>query len=611
MRYLDIFQRSLSLLSTAQRKRYFFSATLQILTAILDIFGVIAFGLIVYITTKTQSDQESLESRSKLFEEMSNWLPDRTLSVYILGCLVVIFFILKSLISLALLKSIYFFLSETAVKITSDLSRRFFSGSLPSIQAKSSQQIFFGLSGGVNAAVPDTLGAMSVIMAESALILFLIIGLSTLDVFLSLLTLSYFLLISFFLQFTLAGRAEKTGLIRSETEVSTSSTIQQGIFTFREIYTAGLIGALVERIEEIRNRASRNYVNSQVINLIPKYALESALIVGGVLVSGIAFLTQDSRSALALTATFLAAGSRIVPSILRVQNSVISIKAAYGYSTYTFEIISEIEEFESQKHDYGKSSFRNISELSDIWFSPKVSLKNIWFSYPGSSQPALSDISFDIAEGEKVALVGGTGAGKTTLVDLILGILLQDRGEVLLNNLSPRESISNWPGQVGYVPQHTSLFNGTIAENIALLIDDEEIDEIKVWRALEIANLKSHVELLPKILQTEIGENGMKLSGGQRQRLGLARALYSDPKLLILDEATSSLDANTENLITEALDRLSESTTTITIAHRLSTVKGADRIFYLENGKLIASGNFDSLRREVPDFDRQARLSGL
>jgi ATP-binding cassette subfamily C protein len=217
----------------------------------------------------------------------------------------------------------------------------------------------------------------------------------------------------------------------------------------------------------------------------------------------------------------------------------------------------------------------------------------------------------DIPSGSTVAIVGPSGSGKTTLINLILGLLEPSKGEVLISGQAPLSAITEWTGGIAYVPQEVKLISGTFRENIELGTYFPSTGNETLLNSLEKSNLIDLVSQLPQGLETIIGQSGYQLSGGQKQRLGLARAFYTNPKLIILDEATSALDSATEDDITKALESLRGEVTLIVIAHRLSTVRNADFVIYLNQGEIIARGSFDEVRQQVPDFDRQANLMGL
>jgi ABC-type multidrug transport system fused ATPase/permease subunit len=236
---------------------------------------------------------------------------------------------------------------------------------------------------------------------------------------------------------------------------------------------------------------------------------------------------------------------------------------------------------------------------------------SVSLTYPGKRKPALKNVSFSVSEGESLAIVGPSGAGKTSIVDVLLGVLQADDGKVLISGEVPLRTISKWPGAISYVPQNVTVSNGTIRENVALGFPAEVATDELVWGALEIAQLEKFVKSLPLGLETPVGERGTSISGGQRQRLGIARAMFTKPKLLVLDEATSSLDGQTEADISEAVEYLHGKVTVVLIAHRLSTVRNAKQVIYMSDGEIRATGSFEDVRKAVPDFDRQAQLMGL
>ena len=244
-------------------------------------------------------------------------------------------------------------------------------------------------------------------------------------------------------------------------------------------------------------------------------------------------------------------------------------------------------------------------------FNGNISISNVSLTYPGKQNPAISNITMDILAGEFVAVVGSSGAGKTTLIDTLLGVLEPNTGLIRISGLSPKQSITKWPGAISYVPQDINIFDGTVRTNVSLGYPKELASDEMVWEAVNFADLSDVVKELPNGLDTEIGERGVKLSGGQRQRLGIARALFSKPQLLVLDEATSSLDSETELKISKAIQNLRGKVTVVIIAHRLSTVRKADKVYYLEDGKIKASGSFEEVRKISPEFDQQAKLLGL
>jgi ABC-type multidrug transport system fused ATPase/permease subunit len=232
-------------------------------------------------------------------------------------------------------------------------------------------------------------------------------------------------------------------------------------------------------------------------------------------------------------------------------------------------------------------------------------------TYPHKNSRAISEISLSIPAGASIAFVGPSGAGKTTIIDVLLGVLNPDEGSVLISGLSPLLAVSKWPGAVSYVPQDVVIAAGTIRENVSLGYPSESVTDELVHSALRVAHLDQFVASLPLGIDTQVGERGAKISGGQRQRLGIARAMFTRPQLLVLDEATSSLDGETEASVSQAINSLRGSTTVVMIAHRLSTVRNADIVVYLSEGKVVSMGSFDEVRQSVPDFDRQALLMGL
>jgi ATP-binding cassette subfamily C protein len=236
-----------------------------------------------------------------------------------------------------------------------------------------------------------------------------------------------------------------------------------------------------------------------------------------------------------------------------------------------------------------------------------IKFDNVQYSYPESDKPAIKDITLTIPKASSIAFVGPTGSGKTTLADILLGLLKPDKGSIKAGGHNIYENLSAWHARIGYIPQFIYLLNDTIKNNIAFGLEDSEIDKEKLDTAVQTAQLDEFISTLPEGIETVVGERGIRLSGGQRQRIGIARALYNNPEVLVMDEATSALDNTTETLLVQALEELKKDRTIIMIAHRLSTVKDCDKLYFMKEGRIIASGNYEKLLSTCDEFRKMAQ----
>jgi ABC-type multidrug transport system fused ATPase/permease subunit len=351
----------------------------------------------------------------------------------------------------------------------------------------------------------------------------------------------------------------------------------------------------------------------QIMSQVSKYIFEIALIVGAGLLALSQFLTRDVIAAVAVIAVFLTAATRIMPALLRLQAAVLGVRSASGVASPTLELAKDFPDVEDESALDPQLKDRVVNGIVDGHpdFRPSISLHDVTLSYPGADEPAVSHVSLCVDPGESLALVGPTGAGKSTTADVILGVIAPDQGEVVMSGVNPTVAARTWPGAIAYVPQDITVLDGTIRDNVALGLPLEIVDDGLVWEALERAHLDSVVRQEREGLDTIVGENGVRLSGGQRQRLGLARALYTRPRLIVLDEATSALDAETELAVSTALNELAGEVTLIIVAHRLATIRNCTSVAYIEDGRVAAQGTFAEVRTLQPNFDKQAELLGL
>jgi ATP-binding cassette subfamily C protein len=338
---------------------------------------------------------------------------------------------------------------------------------------------------------------------------------------------------------------------------------------------------------------------------MPRYIVETSLFIS----IGVFILLQTASGDIATSAgtlgVFLSGGLRLTAALLPLQSATLSIQQAVPAANRAFVFLDVI------KYDPANQPDSSEGKVASSFPKVDVSLERVSFRYQGSEQNTLDNISINIPAGAQVAFIGLSGAGKSTLADLILGLLSPTTGKIVLGNQDASQLIRNQPGILGYVPQKPGMVSGTIAENITLVIDPKYVNKKLLDKAISLAHLKELIESLPSGLDTNIGKRKDELSGGQLQRIGLARALYSQPKLLIMDEATSALDAESEDEINKALDEMRGRVTVILIAHRLNTVQRSDIVFLMEEGKVTATGTFPELLKTNEKVQSLASLMAI
>lgn len=334
------------------------------------------------------------------------------------------------------------------------------------------------------------------------------------------------------------------------------------------------------------NEVSGKYASSQRkynwMIALPKPVMEF-ICVGGLL-GAVALrlgMGVDMENFVAKLSAFAVAAFRMLPSVNKLTSNL-------GIIIFSGPSVDAIYEDLKTVEDISFKDDTNVSKSEKLGMKNEISVKNLDFCYPQSAEYVLRNVNISIPKNKSVAFIGPSGAGKTTLADIILGIMKPTAGTVEADGINVHENLRRWHQSLGYIPQSIYLTDDTLKNNIAFGIMEEDIDEERLWSALEMAQLKDFVMSLPDRLETLVGEGGMRLSGGQRQRIGIARALYNNPEVLVLDEATSALDNDTESAVMEAVEHLSGNVTLIIIAHRLSTIKNCDYVYQVKDGKAEA-----------------------
>lgn len=575
---------------------------IQVFLSLLDLAGVALIGVLGALAVNGLGEQSPGDRVSLLLRTIKIESLSLQAQAIILGILACFFLTTKTLLAMLFLRKMLRFLSHRASALSSDLLGKLLSQSLPKINRRSRQETLYSLTSGVQSVTIGVVGTLVSMLADASLLLILSIGLFIVDPIIAICTFMFFVAIGFSLYRTLQVKAKMLGKIQAETTIRSNESILELLDTYREQIVRHRRGFYLQLISSQRRELAETAAQLAFMPFIGKYILEIAMVFGALLISILQFSIESTPRAVATLSIFLVASSRIAPAVLRIQHGLVTIKGALVSGQRTLNLADELSEADKIAPSETSISLRHLG------FIPEIHVMNLCYTYPDSQQQVLSNVSFNVDPGEMVAIVGPSGAGKSTLVDLILGVMEPTQGEIRISGINPRLAIGSWPGAIAYVPQDIRIVNGTIRQNVLLGFKDSLDLDNQVWEALKLSSMEEFVAGLPKILDNPVGDMGSKLSGGQRQRLGIARALISNPSLIVFDEATSSLDSETEAEISTLINNLRGLKTTIIIAHRLSTVRRADKVLYIENGVVLCSGTFEHIRKNVPNFDKQARL---
>jgi ABC-type multidrug transport system fused ATPase/permease subunit len=597
--------RSARVLSRSDQKKILLVMILQIAMGALDLIGVAIIGILGALAV---SGVESRQPGNRVSFVLKLLHIDGLTfqnQAAVLGATATIILISRTIFSILFTRRTMFFLSRRGATISSHLVSKLLSQSLLKIQEKTSQETIYAVTTGVNAITLGVLGTTVSLVSDSSLLVVMAIGLFVVDPTIALSTALVFGIIGLAMYKLMHKRAQRLGSQEAVLSIASNEKISEVLNSYRESVVRNRRDYYAREIGGLRLNLANTLAEIAFMPNISKYVIETTMVLGALLISAIQFMLQDATHAVATLSVFLAAGTRIAPAVLRVQQESIVIKGSLGTAGPTLDLIESLGDLGAPPR------VSDEVDVDHLGFTSKVEISSVTLTYPGKPAPAIRNINLSVNPGESVAFVGSSGAGKTTLVDVLLGVLTPQSGAVEISGLTPLETVSKWPGAISYVPQDVTISNGTIRENVALGFPAEAAHDDLVWNAIETAQLSEFVKSLPQGLDTPVGERGTKISGGQRQRLGIARAMFTQPKLLVLDEATSSLDGQTEYDISEAIQGLKGRVTVIMIAHRLSTVRNADTIIYLNSGEIQAQGTFEEVRQAVPDFNRQAELMGL
>jgi ABC-type multidrug transport system fused ATPase/permease subunit len=396
-----------------------------------------------------------------------------------------------------------------------------------------------------------------------------------------------------FIFYCVRNYLQRTGQESLKNNINRFLVVSEAFGAIKEIKIGGLEQSYVKSFSNFAQIFARTQASSRLVNQLPRFILEATAF-GGILLIILYIMGQTGsfNNALPIVSLYIFAGYRLMPTLHQIYASFSQLTSIGPSLNKLYDDIKKLK------------SFKKNQDQELLNYNKVITLKNVYYNYPDSSRVALKNINLSIPIKSTVGLVGATGSGKTTLVDIILGLLDPQKGILEIDGkVITKKNVRSWQRLVGYVPQYIYLSDNTVAANIAFGVDNKDINKEALEKSAKIANLHHFImDELPKQYQTIIGERGVRLSGGQRQRIGIARALYRNPQVLILDEATSSLDNETEKVVMDAVNNLNKDITIILIAHRINTVKNCDIIYKFEKGQLLTQGKFEKIFPDKKPF---------
>lgn len=587
-RYSYLFEL-LNLLSKNDRKKIIYLGILQFLISIFDLFGLLLIGLVTSLSVNIISLAPIPKSLNFIFGlPLIGDLELETLVIW-LSLIGASFLILKTVASALITRKLAGFLSLREAQISSQYIS-YIANTSPKWQLNKSPQYISGVAiEGVNSAITLTLGQCVNLIVEFFSVSIIFLGVSSFDPTITLPSLLFFTVTGWMSVKFLTSRTKEAGKEQFLAGISSNEMVKNIVITSRDLYLANKRIIATDHYSELRLKNYRAVRTKAIISLIPKYISEVTMLVGGILIAGYQFMIKDARDAITALVVFLALSSRILPSLLRIQGDLLQIR---GSSEATKNFLEEFKIAASLAPDFTKlKSFESHLGLVPEKFEPSIRLSNVSLRHSETSDFSISDLSLKVNPGEFVAITGPSGSGKTTLVDLMLGILDPDSGSAQISGLRPAMAVKKWSSAIRYVPQDVQLIPGSILQNITWPELTSDLGEEELRNLFETVDLMDWIDSLDDGWHSVINSLGTNLSGGQKQRIGIARALYSSPKILFLDESTSSLDVKTEEEIVSNILLKMKNITRIVIAHRISTIKDADRIINIKNGKIASIEN--------------------
>lgn len=599
------FQKVLSVYNKRDKEKLFLVALSQVFLAFLDLLGVALLGVIGALSVYGIQSKSPGNRVSQILEFTNLNQLSFQFQVAVLGLIAVLVLIFKTVVSVFLVRKTLLFVSRRGAIISSNLVRNLLSKSVTDLNKYTNQEIVYSTTAGIENLTARVIGSALIIFSDLVLLFILFIGLLFVNTSISLSIFLIFSMVALALNRYMKSSTFELGVEEARLGVRSAETIIEALNSYRELVVRNRRSFYIEKITDLRMNLAVVTAKKNFMPNLSKYAFEVALIVVSFLIAGIQFSLYNSTQAISSLAIFLAASTRIAPAILRIQQSSILLRSGLGSVEKTMEMINVAR---SGNHD---EIIKTPKRFNHENFMAKIEIKNLNYCYESNNNFSIRNLNLSVEPGSQVAITGSSGAGKTTLVDLILGVIPNDSDSIKIGGLTPLAAFARWPGSVAYVPQNINVMNSSIRKNISQGFDHDPIDEERIWNSLAVAHLDEFVRSLPLGIDTQVGEFGNQLSGGQRQRLGIARAMFTSPRLLILDEATSALDGETEALISQTIKELKGECTVIMIAHRLSSVVNSDKVVFMENGEISTEGTFEEVRKLSVTFDNLARLMNL
>jgi ATP-binding cassette subfamily C protein len=605
---LKAIKASLAFMTPKERSKWSFLTGIRALLSLLDLAGILAIGFVV---TSTAIFLTSGSDPNRVLEFAGLQIPAVTAQTLPwVSAAVLILFLAKALFSVLLTKRAAFFVATVEARAARTIAEIGFGGDLADARKRSREEMMYAIQAGSPHAFNTLLNAANTLLSEAVLFLLICLGFLFVDLWATFAAVLYFCLIAFVMQYFVGSLMTKAGQVATEGTVAANTAISDLLSVFRELLVLGKRGKYIDGIYKARADAANSAANQHYLSGMPRYIIEAALLVGVALFVLAQALAGDIVKSAATIGVFLSGGFRLTAALLPLQNALLTINSVLPSARTAHEILALAKGPEApvRQKNTSKAGGTESHERFNLNSPIGILFRDVSFSYPDADHPALKNASFEVEPGTQVALMGPSGAGKSTIADLLCAVLTPTTGTIARSDSTNGNDSFEALGRVSYVPQRPGLVSGTILDNVALAESNEEVNREQALEALQLANLAELISELPGGLDTPLGKLQDGLSGGQMQRLGLARALYTRPGLLIMDEATSALDAESEAEIQKALDSMRGKVTVVLIAHRLNTIQHADKVILVEDGLVKDFGTFKELVARNPSVERVVDL---